>query len=86
MIAGIAKLKICTSMASSVQPPKHAQKVRFSPGLSSRYHPVGLSYMLAMFFLPYIPARPAPFIDLDLSCTAHAEEYLREEGSFIIAP
>ena len=53
MIAGIAKLKICTSMASSVQPPKHAQKVRFSPGCSSRYHPVGLSYMLAMSFSHY---------------------------------
>ena len=33
-------------------------------------------------FLPYIPARPAPFVDLDLSCTAHAEEYLREEDFF----
>ena len=37
-------------------------------------------------FLPYIPARPAPFVDLDLSCTAHAEEYLREENFSIIAP
>jgi hypothetical protein len=43
MIAGIAKLKICTPMASSIQPPKHAQKVRFSSAPSSRYHPVGLS-------------------------------------------
>src|ERR1039458_8599535 len=52
MIAGIAKLKICTSMASSLQPPKHAQNVRFSPGASSRYHPVGLSYVLAIALPP----------------------------------
>ena len=46
------RLKICTSMASSVQPPKHAQNVRFSPGASSRYHPVGLSYVLAIALPP----------------------------------
>src|SRR6202521_4808844 len=40
MIAGIAKLKICTSMASSAQPPKQAQNVRFSLGASAAYHPV----------------------------------------------
>src|SRR6202521_1738745 len=38
MIAGIAKLKIWTSMASSAQPPKHAQNVRFSLGARSPYH------------------------------------------------
>ena len=40
MIAGIAKLKICTSNASSAHPPKQAQNVRFSFEASSRYHAV----------------------------------------------
>ena len=41
MIAGIAKLKIWTSMASSIQPPKHAQNVFLSVGFISAYHAVG---------------------------------------------
>ena len=31
MMVGMTRLNICTSSASSAQPPKHAQKVRFSP-------------------------------------------------------
>ena len=38
IIAGIAKLKICTSKASSAHPPKQAQNVRLSLGASSAYH------------------------------------------------
>ena len=41
MIAGNAKLKIWTSMASSIQPPKQAQNALFSFQLSSPYHAVG---------------------------------------------
>jgi len=54
-IAGIAKLKICTSKASSAHPPKQAQKVRFSFGSSSLYHPVSsmpeLGFTSAMFVI-----------------------------------
>ena len=37
MIAGIAKLKTCTSKASSAHPPKQAQNVRRSFGASPAY-------------------------------------------------
>src|SRR5262245_28253080 len=40
MIASMARLKIWTSMASSAQPPKHAQNVHFTWGVSAPYHPV----------------------------------------------
>jgi len=41
MIAGMAKLNIWTSMASSIQPPMHAQNVFRSARLISAYHAVG---------------------------------------------
>ena len=31
MMVGMTRLNICTSSASSAQPPKQAQNVRFSP-------------------------------------------------------
>src|SRR4051794_15637960 len=43
IIAGITKENICTSIASSAQPPKQAQKVRFSTGVSSRYQLIALA-------------------------------------------
>jgi hypothetical protein len=41
MIAGMAKLNIWTSMASSIQPAVQAQNVFFSRELISAYHAVG---------------------------------------------
>src|SRR5437763_7558361 len=43
IIAGITKENICTSIASSAQPPKQAQKVRCSTGVSSRYQLIALA-------------------------------------------
>ncbi len=39
MMVGMTRLNICTSSASSAQPPKHAQKVRFSPAEISLNQP-----------------------------------------------
>src|ERR1700674_2102128 len=64
MIAGMAKLKICTSSASSAQPPKQAQNVRFSFGCSSPYQATGLvslavaSFVIAMVSPPLSGAFP----------------------------
>ena len=41
MMAGIAKLNICTSMASRTQPPTQAQNALRSRGLSCAYQAVG---------------------------------------------
>jgi hypothetical protein len=41
MMARIAKLKICRSIASSTQPPKQAQNVVFCRGFIPTYQAVG---------------------------------------------
>jgi hypothetical protein len=58
MMAGMAKLKICTSNASSAQPPKQAQNVRFSFGASSPYHPVNSVVELAFVMVAVVIITP----------------------------
>src|SRR5712691_10795112 len=57
-IAGRANVKMKKSKELRAQPPKQAQKVRFSPGANSPYQPTGPS-LLAIIGLP--SARPLPF-------------------------
>src|ERR1035437_11179888 len=55
-------------MASSIQPPKHAQNVRFSFGSSSVYQPVGLSCVFAIAFpLMFLWPRNWAFACIDRS-------------------
>ncbi len=80
MIAGIAKLKICTSMASSAQPPKQAQNVRFSLRVSAVYHPVAWEVgpvAVSLLMLASAPVvRPCPWTN---------QRYCRSVGSAQIA-